>query len=71
MESTEKVQLKRYHCKFNEDLNVFCVNSFLCGQALTHFWSMFLYYISWEHQKTFGFLVFSAGIKWEHWPEMV
>ena len=23
-----------------------------------------------KHQKTFGFLVFSGGIKWEHWPEM-
>ena len=21
--------------------------------------------------QTFGFLVFSGGIKWEHWPEMV
>ena len=21
-------------------------------------------------QKTFGFLVLSGGIKWEHWPEM-
>ena len=20
--------------------------------------------------KTFGFLVFSRGLKWEHWPEM-
>ena len=24
----------------------------------------------WRHQKTFGFLVFSGDIKWEHWPEM-
>ena len=24
-----------------------------------------------EHtRKTFGFLVFSGGIEWEHWPEM-
>ena len=23
-----------------------------------------------ENQKTFGFLVFSGSIKWEHWPEM-
>ena len=29
----------------------------------THFWPMFPFY-------TFGFLVFSRGIKWEHWPEM-
>ena len=22
------------------------------------------------HLKTFGFLVFLGGLKWEHWPEM-
>ena len=22
-----------------------------------------------NHQNTFGFPVFSEGIKWEHWPE--
>ena len=26
---------------------------------------MFPFYTLWEHQKTFGFLVFSGGIKWE------
>ena len=24
----------------------------------------------WKHQKSIGFLVFSEGIKGEHWPEM-
>ena len=39
---------------------------------LTYFWLVFLFYTSWKHQKnqkTFGFMVFSGGIKWE-WPEM-
>ena len=31
---------------------------------------MFPFYTLWKHQKTFSFLVFSGGIKWEHWPEM-
>ena len=38
--------------------------------CLTHFWPMFLFYTPWKHQKTKGFLVFSGGIKWEHWLEM-
>ena len=37
---------------------------------LTHFWPMFPFYPPLKHQKTFDFLVFSGGIKWEHWPEM-
>ena len=28
------------------------------------------FYTPWRHQKTFGFLLFSRVIKWEHWPEM-
>ena len=39
-------------------------------KQLTHFRPMFPFYTPWKHQKTFGFLVFSGGIKWEHWPEM-
>ena len=27
-------------------------------------------YTPWKHLKTFAFLVFSEGIKREHWPEM-
>ena len=37
---------------------------------LTHFWSLFPFYTPWKHQKIFGFLVFSVGIKWEHLPDM-
>ena len=36
----------------------------------SHFWQMFPFYTHWKHQKTLGFLVFSGGIKWKHWPEM-
>ena len=32
---------------------------------------MFPLYTPWEHQKTFGFVVFSGGTKWDHWPELV
>ena len=39
-------------------------------KSLTYFLPMFPFYTPWEHQKTKGFLVFSGGIKWEHWPEM-
>ena len=28
---------------------------------------MFHIYNPWKHRKTVGFLVFSGGIKWEHW----
>ena len=38
--------------------------------VLTLFWPMLPFYTPWKHQKTFGFLVFSRDIKWEHWPEM-
>ena len=31
---------------------------------------MFPFYSPWKHQETFGFLIFSGGIKWEHCPEM-
>ena len=31
---------------------------------------MFSFDTPWKHQKTFGFLVFSGGIKLENWPEM-
>ena len=38
------------------------------------FWNNFLPMFSvdttWEHQKTKGFLLFSGGLKWEHWPEI-
>ena len=37
-------------------------------KSLTYFLPMFPFYAPWEHRKTKGFLVFSGGIKWEHWP---
>ena len=36
---------------------------------LTHFWLMFPFYF-WPMFPKPPFLVFSGGIKWEHWPEM-
>ena len=38
--------------------------------TLTHFRPMFPFNTPWKHQKTFDFLVFSKGIKWEHWSEV-
>ena len=40
------------------------------SKGLNNFWPMFPFYNPWKHQKTKDFLVFSGGIKWEHWPEM-
>ena len=37
------------------------INSFLAKVPI---------FTSRKHQKTFGFLVFSRGIKWKHWSEM-
>ena len=37
---------------------------------LTHFQPMFRFYNSWKHQKTGGLLMFSGGIKVEHWLKM-
>ena len=37
---------------------------------LTRFLPMSPIYTPRKHQNTFGFLVFSAVVKWEHWPEM-
>ena len=31
---------------------------------------MLPFYTLRKHQKTFGFLLFSGVIKWEHWPEI-
>ena len=39
-------------------------------EILTYFWPMFPFYTPWKHQKILSFLVFSGGIKWDHWPEM-
>ena len=38
--------------------------------SLNYFWPMFPFYTPWKHQKIKGFLVFSGGIKWEHWSEI-
>ena len=35
--------------------------------SLTDLWPMFPFYSPWKHTKTNGCLVFSGGIKWEHW----
>ena len=35
---------------------------------LTLFSPMFPFYTPWKQQKANGFLVFSGGIKWKHWP---
>ena len=32
---------------------------------------MFLFYTPWKHQKTFGFLVFSGGKKWNIGQKLV
>ena len=37
---------------------------------LINFWPIFPFHTRWKHEKTFGFLVFSEGIKWAHRPEM-
>ena len=37
---------------------------------LSHFRSMLYFYTPWNHQKTFGFLMFSRGIEREQWDEM-
>ena len=37
---------------------------------LTRFWPILSFYTPWKHQKTFSFLVFSRGLKWEHGPEI-
>ena len=39
----------------------------IAHNVLTHFKSMFYFYIPWKHQKTFGFLIFSGGIEIELW----
>ena len=38
--------------------------------AFTHFWPMFPFYNPWKQKKINDILVFSGGVKWEHWPEM-
>ena len=55
---------------FNPSLILVRNFNLLLLSILTYFWPMFPFYTPWKHQKTFGFLVFSWGIKWEHWPEM-
>ena len=44
-------------------------NPFLAN-VLFYIWSMFPFYTPWKYQKTFGLMVFSGRLKWEHWPEM-
>ena len=38
--------------------------------SLTYFKQMFPFHTLWKYQNTKRFLVFSGGIKWEHWPEI-
>ena len=44
--------------------------SFAQLPMLTHFWPIFPFSTSWKHQKSVDFLVFSGGIKREHWLKM-
>ena len=60
----------QYQC-----VSVMWICNALCDLAPSHitngadnFQPMFPFYSPWKHQKTFGFLLFSGGIKWEHWP---
>ena len=73
-----------YHpCVTSEPTNQVCysysnewltINSFYHWQRKKFFISgnraMFPSYTTWKYEKTISFLVFSAGIKWKHWPEM-
>ena len=68
---TKKVRQRLCSANFREEQCSYI--PLLSSEQLTHFWPMFPFYTilySWKHQKTFDFLVFSGGIKWEHWPEM-
>ena len=38
--------------------------------CLTHYCPVFSFYNPWKYQKTVGFLMFSRGIKSEHWTVM-
>ena len=38
---------------------------------LTHFFPMFPFYTSLNHQESFGFLMYSCGIKRKHWKKPI
>ena len=44
---------------------------FLEGISLTHFRPMFPFYTPWKHHQIKGFLIFSGGMKWDHWNRLI
>ena len=57
----ENIYRMRTHGIFLVQVWNFIFNPFLANVPILH---------RLKHQKTFGFLVFSGVIKWEHWPEI-
>ena len=74
IELSDTPSFKRYICIVPLHWTTYKKNS-LHFQAfvkyfLTHLWPMYPFYTTRKHQKTKHFLVFSVGVKWEHWPEI-
>ena len=66
-DSTDIKWVKWFHDLRHSHNQQYILKPLLTG---THFWLMFPFYTPWKHQKTFGFLVFSKDIKWEHCPKI-
>ena len=45
-------------------------NAFVRVWRVTYYCPVFPFYTPWKHKKTVGFLMFSVGIKREHWAVM-
>ena len=72
LKNTEKLQTNKFHksqiLDYSYSAELFWAAEFM--RNLTHICPIFSFYTPWKQQKTFGFLVFSRGVKWEYWPEM-
>ena len=63
------IHTKWFLTQYFQNMPGMASNKNISCDYLTLFWSMFPFYTPWKHQKTITFLMFSGGIKWEHWPE--
>ena len=49
---------------------IHCKVVYFTNQLNNHKYSLFPFYTAWKHQKTYGFLMFSEGIKSDHRPKI-
>ena len=64
------LRLKNVQLSLFDVMSLFCVFIILLTNRLTDFMPLISFYTPWKHQKTKGFLMFSAGMERDQWHEV-